>query len=571
MRIFYVLATLLLSSQLFAQINYKYTQNQSFTYQEALNAFNYLAENNDCIQLTETEYKTDVGRPLHVVVFNEDGVFDPDEIRKKNKTIVFINNAIHPGESCGVDATVKLFEYMANYKKSFKNVVVVAIPVYNIGGMLNRSPYNRSAQFGPEECGFRGNYQNLDLNRDFIKCDSKNAIGFVQIFHTWRPHLFMDTHTTNGSDHQYTLSLITSQQDKMNSVLSNFVLNNVEPIMLSKMEAQGKEVVPYVYSLGETPDKGIKAFLETPRYSSGYVNLFNCIGFISEAHKYKRFEDRVEHTFSLLLAMTETAQMYPKRFRDYFEQANQYDAELTNYYLNWELDTSKFYEFEFKGYEYSKVKSQVTGQLMLRYDTSKPSSFIVKNYNRYTPVNEVEVPDYYVIPQLYSKVIELLKLNRVKMLELTQDSVLKGSMYSIVNYESLKQPYEKHFMHKKIELKETVQFVQFYKGDVLIPTNQLNKRFIVETLEPQASDSYFRWNYFDNILQQKEWFSSFAFDSVAANILQNNNVLNQEFRNKQKTDSLFAASHFEQLYWIFKRSVYYEPTHKRYPVMRYFE
>ncbi|WGU70593.1 hypothetical protein QIU18_00040 [Capnocytophaga canimorsus] len=50
-----------------------------------------------------------------------------------------------------------------------ENVVIVAIPVYNIGGALQRNGFTRVNQNGPKEYGFRGNAKNLDLNRDFIK------------------------------------------------------------------------------------------------------------------------------------------------------------------------------------------------------------------------------------------------------------------------------------------------------------------------------------------------------------------------------------------------------------------
>jgi hypothetical protein len=35
-----------------------------------------------------------------------DGDFSPQSIRKKNKCILLINNAIHPGEPDGVDASM---------------------------------------------------------------------------------------------------------------------------------------------------------------------------------------------------------------------------------------------------------------------------------------------------------------------------------------------------------------------------------------------------------------------------------------------------------------------------------
>ena len=41
--------------------------------------------------------------------------------------------------------------------------------------------------------------------------------------------------------------------------------------------------------------------------------------------------------------------------------------------------------------------------------------------------------------------------------------------------------------------------IQFYKGDYVVPTSQFAKRYLLETLEPTAADSFFNWNFFDSI------------------------------------------------------------------------
>lgn len=101
-----------------------------------------------------------------------DKVFEPEQIRKQNKRILLINNGIHPGEPEGIDASMMLARDLLENKSLPKDVVICIIPVYNIDGMLNRG-LSRVNQNGPEAYGFRGNYQNLDLNRDFIKLDLK--------------------------------------------------------------------------------------------------------------------------------------------------------------------------------------------------------------------------------------------------------------------------------------------------------------------------------------------------------------------------------------------------------------
>jgi hypothetical protein len=61
--------------------------------------------------------------------------------------------------------------------------------------------------------------------------------------------------------------------------------------------------------------------------------------------------------------------------------------------------------------------------------------------------------------------------------------------------------------------------LQFKKGDYLVPTKQTGVKFLLETLEPEAIDSYFNWNEFDGILGQKEYFSDYVFEDTAAELL----------------------------------------------------
>ena len=93
-------------------------------------------------------------------------------------------------------------------------------------------------------------------------------------------------------------------------------------------------------------------------------------------------------------------------------------------------------------------------------------------------------------------------------------------------------------------------------------------RYLIETLEPSAPDSFFNWNFFDPILQQKEGFSPYVFEDVAAELLKNNKTLRDSFQSKKGEDEVFSKNWFAQLSWIFKKSKYYEPAHLQYPVYR---
>ena len=178
---------------------------------------------------------------------------------------------------------------MQNLLNAGKMLSLCIIPLYNIGGALNRNSHTRTNQEGPESYGFRGNARNLDLNRDFIKCDSKNARAFTTIFQDWQPDVFIDTHTSNGADYQYTMTIIATQHNKLHSSLGNFLDQELMPALYAEMKTKDWEMCPYVYSR-EEPDHGIAAFLDYARYSSGYAALFNTLSFMPETHMLKPYQ-----------------------------------------------------------------------------------------------------------------------------------------------------------------------------------------------------------------------------------------------------------------------------------------
>lgn len=187
---------------------------ETATYFEVIQYYKELSLRSPIIKL-ESKSKTDAGYPLHLVLISNDKNFDPSLWHKKQKVALLINNGIHPGEPDGIDASMMLVRDIVNKKIILPdNLAIGIIPVYNIGGALNRNNFSRVNQAGPDSYGFRGNAQNLDLNRDFTKCDSKNARAFAEIFHFLNPDVLVDTHVSDGADYQHAITLITTQYNK---------------------------------------------------------------------------------------------------------------------------------------------------------------------------------------------------------------------------------------------------------------------------------------------------------------------------------------------------------------------
>lgn len=532
---------------------------------------------------------TDAGYPLHLVIVSTDKDFNLESLKKKNKRIILINNGIHPGEPDGIDASMLLVRNIDDtYKERAKprppsmpvvlndkfaadlpkNVVLAIIPVYNIGGCLNRSVNYRIDQNGPTEKGFRGNSQNLDLNRDFIKCDSKEARSFTEIFHLVDPDVFVDNHVSDGADYQHVMTLICTQHNKLGGVMGDFMNKNFEPGLYTSMKEKGYDLIPYVNAFGDSPDNGWPEFFEGPRYSSGYAALWHTFSFVAETHMLKPYDQRVKATYELMksfIDFTAKNSSIIKELRDKTKDIVKKQVEFT---ISWSQDRSQSSKRIYKGYASGRKSSDVSGLPRLYYDRSKPYEKEIPFYNFYKPKTIVQKPKAYMIPQGWWKVIDLLKLNKVEMQQLKKDTTLEVEVYYIDDYKTAARQYEMHHPNSEVKTRAGLQQMKFRKGDYYILMNQSANRFVIETLEPQAEDSYFAWNFFDAILGQKEGYSGYSFEDIAATYLKTDTDLKNKLEQRRLTDTAFAKSANAQLNFIFQNSPYFEPVNMRYPVYR---
>ena len=571
---FFKLLFLLFSISLLAQKNNKYVTffekgngNQTGTYQETIAYYKLLTNDFPTIEMQKMGL-TDSGEPLHIVIFNPEKQFNFEKI-KKNKAVILLNNGIHAGEPDGIDASMQLFRDLAlGIIKAPKNTVIVCIPVYNIGGALNRNSNSRANQDGPEIYGFRGNARNYDLNRDFIKSDTRNTKSFVEIFHKVNPDIFIDNHVSNGADYQYKLTYIMTQHNKLGTVLGDFLNTEMMPSLVSDLQKKGIETTPYVNAFADTPDKGFAQFFESPRYATGYTSLFNTIGFVVETHMLKKYAERVKVSYEYMRSAIDfTDSNYAKIKQLRLKNEEQYKPQKS-YTIKWEIDSTKTIPFSFLGYEGSYKKSDVTTGNRLFYDRTKPYKKDVLFSKEYKSAKEISIPTAYVIPKGFWPVIDLLKSNGIQMEELKKDTLIEVESYKIADFKTTNSAYEGHYLHRTTTTTSQINKVAFAKGDYIIKTSQKGIKYLLETLEPEAIDSFFNWNFFDTILQQKEGYSEYVFEDTATQILKDNPKLKAELEQKKQTDVNFAKSSEAQLDWVYKHSVYYENAHLQYPVYR---
>ena len=541
---------------------------ETATYDETISFYKNLSTEYSEISM-DSIGKTDSGYPLHMVTLNPEGEFNFNTIREQNKRILLINNGIHPGESDGIDATMMLFRDIVQGKiKTPEHTVLVTIPIYNIGGSLNRNSSTRTNQNGPVSYGFRGNAQNYDLNRDFIKCDTKNAKAFAQLFHLIKPDVFIDNHVSNGADYQYTLTHLFTQHNKLGDKLGSYLQNEMMPQLEQNLLDKSWDITPYVNVFNQVPEAGFSQFMDYPRYSTGYTTLFNTLGMMVETHMLKPYKQRVEGTYELMTSMIDVIEKDSDKIKtlreDYFKIAHK----NSTYPLDWVIDSSKTSTLNFKGFEGQMIPSKITGADRLFYDRAKPFTKNVTYYNFFKPSTEVTIPQAYIIPKGWWKIIDLLKLNNVEIKPFEKDTTLTVESYKINTYETRKQAYEGHYPHYNTTVISKTKQVSFKKGDYYINTLQPAFRYLIETLEPQAPDSFFNWNFFDTILQQKEGFSPYVWEDKAQQLLIANPKLQIDFNLRKSFDSDFSNNWYAQLDWLHKQSEFYENAHLQYPIYR---
>jgi hypothetical protein len=574
MRLFTLFSALLLFAHSFSQplqIPTPFERSgatQTATYAECIAFYRQLDKLSPALSIREMGM-SDAGYPYPIVLYSNDGVADPAVWHRHHKVVIFINNGIHPGEPDGIDASMLLMrDLVAGKVKLPDNVALAVIPLYNIGGALNRGSWSRVNQNGPVSYGFRGNAQNLDLNRDFTKSDSRNARSFAEIYHWVDPVLLLDNHVSDGADYQYTMTLLATQWNKLGGELGSYLHDVFQPMLFAGMEKAGWLMTPYVEFEEGNPDRGWDGFYDEPRYSTGYAALFHTMAFMSETHMLKPFGDRVRSTYALMQTLIGAASAHAGELLAHRDHDIAADRDSSRLSLDWKVDTTRWDELNFKGYMADKKISGVTGMPRLYYDHSRPFEKKVRFYDYFVSDAAATVPAGYFIPQGWHEVVDLLRLNGVKMRRLTADTTVWVEVYHIADYKSAPRAYEKHHKNTAIKVGVSSDSVRLLRGDYMIPTDQPARRFLVEMLEPTGEDSYFAWNFFDAILQQKEGYSAYRWEDVAEQWLKDHPALRDELEAKRQADPAFAKDARQQLNFVYRHTPYYEPAHLRYPVYR---
>ena len=543
-------------------------------YTETMEYFQNLADNTEYAEFFSFGVSPQ-GRELKCIVLSKNKIFNPKEIKRANKPIVFIINGIHAGEIEGKDASkILLREILITKEKEYliDNVVLMVVPIFSVDGHERKSKYNRINQDGPEEMGWRTTAQGYNLNREWMKADAPEMQSMLKLVSEWNPDFIIDNHTTNGADYQYTITYQVERYANIYPKTAEWLKKKFVPHLIKNVEKDGYLMFPYVAlrNWREGLDAGISDWASLPRLSTGYFALQNRPSLLVETHMIKPYKERV---YSTLTVMETTIDFVNKNAKEILNINKEADAKtIEQFHINQEFiplsfsTSDKFEEVEFKGIEYHYEDSDISGSKKIVY-TGKPKDMIVKFYNDVYVQDSVKTAKGYYISSEWKIIIDRLKLHGVEVIEITKPIETEVTRYLFKNIKMNSTSSEGRH-RANFEYDTYTEKVIIPAGTFFISTNQRTVRIITHLLEPKSPDSFVQWGFMNQIFEQKEYFENYVMEPLAEDMLKSDPELKKGFKKKLAEDVAFRNNPYERLNYFYKRLPYWDKALNLYPIMR---
>ena len=516
------------------------------------------------------------GRDLPLIIANKDEDFRPSEVDRTDKVVVMIQAGIHSGESDGKDAGLMLLRDIAvrrDLEGLLDHAIILFIPIFNVDGHEKFGPHSRINQNGPEEMGFRATAQRYNLNRDYLKADAPEMHAWLRLFRAWDPDFFVDCHVTDGADYQYVITYILDIFGNMVPSLTEWTRDVYLAGVEGRMNDAGYDIFPYVYLLEwPNPKGGMKSWVSTPRFSTGYTALRNRPGLLIETHMLKDYKTRVDGTYEMLKQTLVVLNEEREGLQEAIIAADAYTAGEAFRSRLFPLQFEPVEEgrtIDFKGVAFDARASELSGGMWYDFN-GKPKTFPITYLNRQRPSVEADLPEAYIVPVEWTEVIERLELHGVELWRLPDDRRIDVGSYRFENMSWVAAPYEGRFPMTfdtvDIHGKRT-----FPAGSAVVDMNQPLAQVAAHILEPHGPDSYVYWGFFNTVFEQKEYSESYVMEKMARAMLADDPELRRAFEKEIESDEAFAADPQAILNWFYMHTPYWDEDKDLYPVGKIFD
>jgi hypothetical protein len=470
------------------------------------------------IKILELTTSTE-GRMIPMVVISEPGIKSVRECRLSRKPVVLINANIHAGEVEGKEASLMLIRDFANHKNDslLKNQVLLIIPMFNPDG--NEKLGDNRRDNGPEQAGTRANGQNLDLNRDFLKMESPEVKALIACFNDWDPVLFVDLHTTNGSYHREPVTYMTLNNPNSAQSLGDYMWQKFFPAASRILkETYGYDSLPYGNFVDRAePEKGWAVDAFEARYGTNYAGLRNMFTILDENYSHADFKTRVMACFGFVKSILEYTDRNIIEMQQILQEANR-DTRGSFHREKFTIDykTEQLSQITIKSYEFKKEKIKPEDREKyppwfgdyLVTPTARHKDYTVPYFTKAVPTREIELPEAYILTPYHDDIVRKLKDHGITVEKVRKAAAVKAEKFVIEELKLANGLYQGHvFVTLKGRYEEADITVP--QGSCYISMEQPLARIIATLLEPECSDSFAAWGFFNRELA-RQWSSRFG-------------------------------------------------------------
>jgi len=409
------------------------------------------------------------------------------------------------------------------------------------------------------------------MNRDYVKADTPEMRGLLRLFAAWLPDFYVDCHVTDGMDFQYSVTFGTEIFQNIDSDIAQWLRGTYIPEMTARVERSGSLIAPYMGAREENDlSKGFIFSAAGPRFSTGYGAAQNRPSVLIETHVYKPYKTRVDATYEVLAATLGIVNLNADTLKRLVRAADEHASATPSQgaFIPMRFAISEQSKpILFKGWRTTRRMSPITGAMMTYY-TRDTANIIVPYFDQPVVTDSVQLPEYYLIPQEWSAIIDVLNVHRVAMRRLTAQVTVPVAAYILTEPSWPSGPYEgrQYVRFKTAIVKETRTYPI---GTYVVPTAQRTAKVIAHLLEPKSADSFVAWGFFNAIFEMKEYFEDGVMEAMAVKMMAADASLKLDFEERWRTDTTFAKNADARLKYFYERTPYMDASIGMYPVVRY--
>jgi murein tripeptide amidase MpaA len=537
------------------------------------------------------------GRPMRALIATRTGALEANELKRRRIPVLMLQGGIHPGESDGKDAGfIALRELLTGTAAAgaLEKIAILFVPAFNTDGHERFGRWNRPNQKGPEETGWRGTAQNLNLNRDYTKADSPEMQAMLRLLNEWDPLVCADLHVTDGADFEPDISLQVEPIHQGDPQLYSSG-TQLRDELIAKLAAEGSLPLPFYPDLVETdnPAAGFHLTVYSPRFSTGYFPARNRFTVLVETHSWKDYATRVRVTRNTIVGLAELVLAHGARWLDAAQRADEAANQLAgqevmlDYSAAWREHASgrqgtepepaktatadaDVTMIDFRGYAYTRTRSLISGELVTVYDSSTPQIWQVPFRRNTRPSLVVIAPrGGYIVPTAYAQLVgEKLALHGIAFEKLSaQVPSVSMQTFRATRVEFATAPFEGR-ARIKLQGAWHSEIRAVPAGSLFVPIAQPRARLAMVLLEPQAPDSLAAWGFFNGCFEQKEYMEPYVAEIVARDMLSKDAALAEEFQRKLTEDTAFAADPAARREFFLRRHPSWDEQLNLYPIYR---